>query len=286
MKIIYGITQMRKISKTLKAKKKTIGLVPTMGALHEGHLSLIHTGVKENNIVIVSIFVNPVQFGPKEDFNKYPRDLKRDVQLCKKEGVDIIFYPNIKEMYPGKYKTYVVVDVLSDVLCGRFRPGHFKGVATVVTKLLNIVDPDIAYFGQKDAQQGIIIKKMAEDLNMPVKIKVMPTVREEDGLAMSSRNIYLSHDERKDAVVLYQALNLARKLIKQGEKDSLGIIGKMEELINKKNSAKVQYISIVDIEDLKPVDKIKNKVLIALAVWIGKTRMIDNLIVNPNAICH
>lgn len=280
MKIIHSLRQMLGISREARDNGKTIGFVPTMGALHQGHLSLIRQARKDSDIVVVSIFVNPTQFGPKEDFKKYPRNLKHDAQMCAREGVDIIFYPNIKEMYPRGYKTYVTIEDFSDVLCGKFRPGHFRGVATVLTKLFNIVQPDIAYFGQKDAQQAIIIKKMVCDLNIPVKIKIMPTVRYKDGLAMSSRNAYLSQKERKDALILYQALRLARNLIRQGKRNSLGIIRKMKQLINQKRTAKIQYISIVDIKSLKPVDKIKGKVLIALAVWMGKTRLIDNIMIN------
>ncbi len=280
MKIIHSIKEMSDFSKKVYLQDQTIGFVPTMGALHEGHLSLIRQAHKENDIVVVSIFVNPMQFGPKEDYKRYPRNLKLDAQLCQKEGTDVIFYPDVRQMYSANYKTYVVVQDLSDCLCGKFRPGHFKGVATVVTKLINIVSPDVAYFGQKDAQQAIIIKKMVEDLNIAVKIKVMPTIREKDGLAMSSRNTYLHKDQRRDAVVLYQALTKALDLIRQGNRDSLDIIRKMRRLINKRRSANIQYISIVCPQDLKPVDKIRNKVLIALAVFIGKTRLIDNIIVN------
>jgi len=263
----------------IKLKDKTIGFVPTMGALHHGHLSLMRQAVKDNDIVVVSIFVNPTQFGPKEDFKKYPRNLKQDARLCRKVGVDIIFYPDAKEIYPDNYKTYVFVSELSDCLCGEFRSGHFKGVATVVAKLFNIVQPDVAYFGQKDVQQAIIIKKLVSDLNIPLKIEVLPTVRERDGLAMSSRNMYLNPGERKDALILYRALNLAKDLIRKGDVNSANIIQRMRRLISKKKSAKVQYISIVDLEDLKPIHKIKDKALVALAAWIGKTRLIDNIIV-------
>jgi pantoate--beta-alanine ligase len=280
MKIIHSINQMASVSKRLRADGQTIGFVPTMGALHEGHLSLIRKARKENDVVVVSIFVNPIQFGPQEDYRRYPRNLRQDARLCSKEGVDIIFYPKTEDMYPKDYKTFVFVEDLSEVLCGKFRPGHFSGVATVVAKLFNIVMPDIAYFGQKDAQQAIIIQRMAKDLNMAVKIKVMPTVREKDDLALSSRNAYLSKSERKDAAVLYQALNLARDLIKQGNRDPFNIIRKMKQLINKKKSVKIQYISILDLKDLKTLVRIKDKVLVVLAVWLGKTRLIDNLIVN------
>jgi pantoate--beta-alanine ligase len=250
-----------------------------MGALHEGHLSLIRRARKENDIVIVSIFVNPAQFGPKEDFKNYPRDLKRDSRLCRKGGVDVLFYPDAKQIYPQNYKTYITVEGLSDSLCGKFRPGHFRGVATIVAKLFNIVSPDIAYFGQKDAQQAIIIKRMIEDLNMPVKIKVMPIVREPDGLAMSSRNIYLSPQERKDAAVLYASLIRAKKLIIEGKKDPQGVTKEMKKMIEDKKSAKVQYIAIVNPENLKQVNKIRGRTLVLLAVYIGKTRLIDNIIV-------
>ncbi len=281
MKIIYSIKEMSDFSKKMHLQDQTIGFVPTMGALHVGHLSLIRKARGENDKVVVGIFVNPMQFGPKEDYKRYPRNLKLDAQLCRQEGTDVIFYPDVRQMYPANYKTYVVVQDLSDCLCGKFRPGHFKGVATVVTKLINIISPDVAYFGQKDAQQAIIIKKMVEDLNLAVKIKAMPTIREKDGLAMSSRNTYLHKDQRRDAVVLYQALTQAKDLIRQGNRDSLDIIRKMRRLINKRRSANIQYISIVCPQDLKPVDKIRNKVLIALAVFIGKTRLIDNIVVSP-----
>jgi len=278
MKLIRKIKQMSFFSRQARLRGKSIGIVATMGALHEGHLSLIRCARKENDIVAVSVFVNPIQFGPTEDLRKYPRDLKRDVLLCKKEGVDILFSPDIKEMYPDNYKTYVEVEGLSDKLCGKFRPGHFKGVATVVIKLFNIVSPNIAYFGQKDAQQSIIIQKMVKDLNLPVKIKVIPTMREIDGLAMSSRNAYLSPPERKEALVLYLALRLAKKLIKQGNNNSADIIRKMKQLIEAKETAKVEYIKIVNLGDFKPKVMMKGNALIALAVWFGKTRLIDNLI--------
>lgn len=279
MQIIRTIKNLRNAINRAKLKDKTIGFVPTMGALHQGHLSLMRQAVKDNDIVVVSIFVNPTQFGPKEDFKKYPRNLKQDARLCRKVGVDIIFYPDIKEMYPDNYKTYVEVYNLSDCLCGKFRPGHFRGVATVVTKLFNIVSPDIAYFGQKDAQQAIIIQKMASDLNMPLKIKIMPTVRDNDGLALSSRNVYLNPEERKDALVLSKALNLAKGLIKASIKDTHKIIARMRKLIAAKKTSKVDYISIVDLDNLKPIKKISDTCLIALAVWVGKTRLIDNIIV-------
>jgi len=271
---------MSKISQALKKRSKAIGFVPTMGALHQGHISLVKQARQDTDIVVMSIFVNPLQFGPQEDFKKYPRDLKGDCKLAKAAGVDLLFHPDRREMYPEGASTCVRVEGLSDCLCGRFRPGHFRGVATVVTKLFNIVRPDIAYFGQKDAQQAVIIKQLAKDLNIPVKIKVLPTIREKDGLAMSSRNAYLNKQERRDALVLFQALNLAKGLIKQGKRNSRYIINNMKKIINKKKTAKIDYIEIVDPNNLKSLDFIRGKVLIALAVWIGKSRLIDNVIVN------
>ncbi|MDD5596152.1 MAG: pantoate--beta-alanine ligase [Candidatus Omnitrophica bacterium] len=277
MKIVRGIKLMQEISHRQKSKGRSIGFIPTMGALHEGHLSLIRKARRENDFLVVSIFVNPTQFGRNEDFGKYPRVLKKDALLCKKAGVDAIFYPFAKEMYPSEYKTYVEVEDLSQVLCGKFRPGHFRGMATVVNKLLNIVSPNRAYFGQKDAQQAVIIRKMVSDLNLPVKVEVLPTVRQADGLALSSRNTYLKPQERKDALVLSQSLKLAKNLIRQGKVDSQAIIKAMAKLIRVKKNAKIDYIAIVDAQNLKPLKKVSGKCLIALAVRIGKTRLIDNL---------
>jgi pantoate--beta-alanine ligase len=277
---LRDIKKMQGLASGLRKKAKRIGFVPTMGALHEGHLSLMRKARQENDCVVVSIFVNPTQFGPKEDFKKYPRNLKRDTLLSKEQGADIIFYPDARSMYPADYKTYVNVDGLSNALCGKFRPGHFRGVATVVTKLFNIVQPVRAYFGQKDAQQATIIKRMVRDLNIPVEIRILPTVREDDGLAMSSRNSYLSPVERNQARVLSGALNLAKDLIKKGNQDSLSIIRRMRQLIKQNKRAKIQYICVVRPETLEPVKKIKDKVLIALAVYIGKTKLIDNIVVN------
>ena len=247
-----------------------------MGFLHEGHLSLIRRARKENKTVVVSIFVNPAQFGQNEDYKEYPRDLRKDAALCRKEGVDYIFYPAVKAMYPKGYSTYVKVEGLTENLCGKFRPVHFRGVTTVVAKLFNIVMPDAAYFGQKDAQQAAVIKRMAEDLDMGIRIKVMPTVRERDGLAMSSRNAYLSPDERRAAPTVYRALQLAGDLIKLGDRDTANIKSEMRKMLSG-IAAKIDYISIVDPEDLKGLKKIKGKVLVAVAVWIGGTRLIDNI---------
>lgn len=270
---------MARISQQVKRSGKVIGFIPTMGALHRGHISLAKAARKDTDIVVMSIFVNPAQFGPKEDFKRYPRNFKNDRKLARRAGVDFIFCPNKSKMYPGGFRTYVQVDGLSELLCGESRPGHFRGVVTVVAKLFNIVRPDVAYFGQKDAQQAIIIKRMVEDLNMPIKIKLMPIIRERDGLAMSSRNIYLSKTERDDARVLFQALNLAKRLINQGEKDARGIINSMKRIIGKKKTARIDYLEIVDPDNLMPVRFLKREALVTLAVWIGRTRLIDNIIV-------
>ncbi len=277
MKIIRSPRQMQVIIKRLKADKKTIGFVPTMGALHKGHSSLIRRSCKDNDITVVSIFVNPVQFGPDEDFRRYPRPLNNDISLCEKAGVDFIFYPSVSGMYAAGFKTYVYVEELSNLLCGKSRPGHFQGVATVVAKLFNIVRPDSAYFGQKDAQQVVIIKRMAVDLNIPVKIRVIPTVRERGGLALSSRNLYLSREERKDALVLSESLRLAKKLAVSGARNAAGIISAMKRLISSKKSTRIDYVAVVDPDNLKPVKRISDGCLTAVAVWIGKTRLIDNI---------
>ncbi len=277
-----------KILKTVKAaqnfikktrKDKTIGFVPTMGYLHEGHLSLIRQARRDNDIVVVSIFVNPAQFSPREDLKRYPRNFKRDEVLAREAGADAIFYPSVKEIYPDGYKTYVEVSDITERLCGRRRPGHFKGVATIVTKLFNIVRPDTAYFGQKDAQQAIVIKRMARDLDIDLKIKVMPIVRESNGLAMSSRNKYLSGSQRQDAAVLYDSLKLARHLIRNGTIEAGSIKREMKNLIRQKRDARIEYISISDPDNLRELKCVKNRALIALAVRMGKTRLIDNVIV-------
>jgi len=284
MRIIRTIKEMERISYRALGEGKSIGLVPTMGALHEGHLSLIRQARRDSDLVVVSIFVNPAQFAPKEDLKIYPRTLAKDAKACKKEGVDIIFHPGVALIYPKNYKTFVTVEELSDRLCGEFRPGHFKGVATIVAKLFNIVQPAIAYFGLKDAQQSAIIKRMVEDLNMPVEVKVMPTVREASGLALSSRNAYLSEKEKKDALILSRALSFAEYLVKNGLKDARRIIKAMRQLIKKKAPARIDYISIVDADTLKPVKKISGNCLIALAVRIGKVRLIDNIYLNGDTL--
>jgi pantoate--beta-alanine ligase len=270
---------MKTILASYREKAKIIGFVPTMGYLHQGHLSLIRRARQSSDIVVISIFVNPTQFGPQEDLDRYPRNLKRDAELAEEEGVDYIFHPDVSELYPEGYKTYVFVEELSDKLCGANRPGHFRGVTTIVLKLFNIIQPQLAYFGQKDAQQAIIIRRMVEDLNLDIKIEVAPIVREADGLAMSSRNAYLNSEERKTALVLYRSLKAAEKLIEQGERNSSAIAHEMKKIISQEPSAKIDYISLTDNKNLQELAIIKKEVLIALAVHIGKTRLIDNIVI-------
>lgn len=281
MRVITKVKEMQKVADELRKEGKIIGVVPTMGYLHEGHLSLIRIAKEKSDVVITTIFVNPLQFAPNEDYDKYPRDLERDVKLAQSAGCDIIFHPSVEEMYPENFLTYVEVEKLTKVLEGEFRPTHFRGVTTVVAKLFNITKPHIAVFGQKDAQQALIIKQMVRDLNFDIEIIVAPIVREPDGLAMSSRNVYLSESERKDATVLYQSLKLAEKLIEEGERNSGVIISKMEELIKSKPTAKIDYIAIVDPNTLEKVENLSEgkEYLIALAVRIGSTRLIDNTLV-------
>ena len=279
MRVIEKIKDLKAVIRSQKSSGKTIGLVPTMGYLHDGHLSLVKASRDENDFTIMSIFVNPTQFGPNEDFDSYPRDMERDTKLAEAAGVDVIFAPSKDEMYPDGYKTYVEVEDITNVLCGKSRPGHFRGVTTVVAKLFNIVEPDKAYFGQKDAQQVIVLRKMVKDLNMNLEIVTCPIVRESDGLAMSSRNTYLSPEERSGALVLSQSLFEAEKIIKDGERDAAKIIGYIKNRISQVEIAEIDYVEITDIDDLKSVEHIAGKVLIALAVRFGRTRLIDNVIV-------
>ncbi len=279
IKLIKSAKIMARHIELQRAKARSIGLVPTMGYLHEGHLSLIRAAVPENDLVIVSIFVNPTQFGPNEDYRRYPRDLKRDMKLAAEAGASLVFCPSAKNMYPKGYRTYVNVTGITEALCGRMRLGHFKGVTTVVNKLFNIICPDRAYFFQKYAQKAVVIKRMVNDLNMPVKIKTIPIVRERDGLAMSSRNVYLSKTERRDALCLYESLKLAKRMIRDGVSDADRIKSAVRRSINSKKSARIDYISIIDINDLKKLKRIKNATLIAIAVRIGRTRLIDNIII-------
>jgi pantoate--beta-alanine ligase len=280
MRVVTTVKSLRRLVAKLKNQKKTIGFVPTMGFLHEGHASLLRQSKKDNDITVLSVFVNPRQFGPKEDLKNYPRDIKKDEKLAKRENVDIIFYPSVDEIYPTDYLTNVEVSVLSDRLCGTTRPGHFRGVATVVLKLVNMVQPDVMYLGQKDAQQAIIIRKMIEDLNVPLKVKVVPTVREADGLAMSSRNSYLTAEERRQAVVLNQSLEDARREIFAGERNASEIITMIRRKIEAQTSGIIDYVQCVSAKDLVSVRKIAGEILIALAVKFGRARLIDNVIVN------
>jgi pantoate--beta-alanine ligase len=256
-----------------------VGFVPTMGYLHQGHLVLVRRAKAQNASVAVSIFVNPTQFGPKEDFRQYPRDPKRDLALLEREGTDLVFMPPVEEIYPPGFGKWVDVGRLARRLEGASRPGHFRGVATVVARLFELVKPDRAYFGQKDAQQLLVIRKMVADLALNLEVVAVPTVREPDGLAMSSRNTYLNPEERKQAVVLYQALTLARRLYDEGERDAAAIRRKMTALIQKQPSAAIDYISIADAETLEELDEVKPPALVSMAVKIGRTRLIDNVVV-------
>ena len=278
MKIVKTIEEVRNITSQWRAEGMSVGLVPTMGFLHEGHKSLIDRAVSENDRVVVSDFVNPTQFGPSEDLEAYPRDINRDAELCEKAGAALIFNPEPSEMYYDDCEAYVNINSLSDELCGKSRPIHFKGVCTVVSKLFNIVKPDRAYFGQKDAQQLAIIKRMVRDLNFDVQIVGCPIIREADGLAKSSRNTYLGSEERKAALILSKAGKLGEDMAKSGENDAEKIVSKMKELINTEPMARIDYVEAVDAISIKPVKKMDGAVLVAMAVYIGKTRLIDNFI--------
>ena len=281
MKVIATIDDMKRLRHTLL---EPIGFVPTMGYLHEGHLSLVKQARIENSSVVVSIFVNPTQFGPQEDLDKYPRNFEADCRACRDLGVDLIFAPPTAEMYPRENLTWINVEKLTDHLCGTYRPNHFRGVCTVVAKLFNIIQPDIAWFGQKDAQQLAVIRRMVADLNMPVEVRSCPTVRETDGLARSSRNDYLNPDQRRRGLCLNQALCRAREMVAAGTTNTNTIIEAMRHIIEKQPEAHIDYISIVDNELLQPIAEIDRPALIALAVRIGPARLIDNIIVEPPTI--
>ncbi len=255
-----------------------IGLVPTMGALHAGHISLIRAARAETGIVVVSIFVNPTQFGPNEDFSRYPRPFDQDVKVCAAEDVDLVFHPEREKLYPPGYHTYVAVHDLEDALCGASRPGHFRGVATVVLKLFNIIQADVAYFGQKDAQQARIIQQLVRDLHLPLTIKVQPIVREADGLALSSRNQYLDADQRQQATVLYRSLEEIRERVKAGQRDAGLLVQALKTRIATAPEARLDYAAVVDFETLKPLERLHGQVLIAVAVHFGATRLIDNIL--------
>ena len=278
MQLVHTIDEVRAQVKAWKQEGLSVGLVPTMGYLHDGHKSLIERAVKENDRVVVSDFVNPTQFGENEDLGSYPRDIKRDAALCDAAGVEILFNPSPEEMYYKDNCTFVDMNRLTDVLCGKTRPIHFSGVCSVVTKLFHIVTPDRAYFGQKDAQQLAVIRRMVRDLNFDIEIVGCPIVRETDGLAMSSRNAYLNEEERKAALVLSQAVRLGEELIESGEKNAAVIKEKMIAHIEAEPLAKIDYVEIVDAQSLEPVSEIRGEILAAMAVYIGKTRLIDNFI--------
>jgi len=274
MHVVKTVLEIRASRQKLKG---TVGFVPTMGYLHEGHLALVKQAKIENSAVVVSIYVNPTQFGPREDLGAYPRDLDRDIELLRKEGTDVVFVPPDDEMYPSEFSSWVDVEKVTERLEGASRPGHFRGVATVVAKLFNIVQPTRAYFGQKDAQQVVVIKRMAADLNMNLEVVVVPTVRESDGLAMSSRNMYLSPKERQAGTILFKALTLARQLRGGGEKDAENIRRQMTALIQKEPLAQIDYVSIADAETLEELNSLDRPAVASLAVRIGKTRLIDNM---------
>jgi pantoate--beta-alanine ligase len=276
MNTVTSVLSVRDAVAQARKRGQIVGLVPTMGALHAGHTSLIQRARQDAGFVVVSIFVNPIQFGPHEDFGSYPRPLEADLQVCAREGVDLVFAPSTEAMYPTGFQTAVEVRGLQDVLCGRVRPGHFRGVATVVLKLFSIVQPDVAYFGQKDAQQVRIIEQMVRDLDIPVKICVCPIVREPDGLALSSRNQYLTPEQRIQAVVLCQALQRARELIEAGERDPAVVEREMSELISRKADARLDYATAVSADSLRPLERLHGDVLLAVAVRFGNTRLIDN----------
>ncbi len=278
MKIVSTVEEVRAQVKEWKKEGYTIGFVPTMGYLHEGHASLMDAA-GENDKVVVSIFVNPIQFGPNEDLESYPRDLEHDAKVCGEHGVDLIFHPTPEEMYGEHFYTYVDMDVLTKELCGLSRPVHFRGVCTVVNKLFNIVTPDHAYFGEKDAQQLAIIKRMVKDLNMPLEIHGCPIIREEDGLAKSSRNTYLSEEERKAALVLSRSIFLGKEMVEKGERDAKKVVAAMTAEIEKEPLAKIDYVKVVDLETMQQVETIEHDILTAIAVYIGKTRLIDNFMV-------
>lgn len=281
MKVCHNIYEMRAVSCAARRQGKSLGLVPSMGALHEGHLSLVRAARTQSDLVVASIFVNPLQFGRNEDLAKYPRNFERDRQLLRQEGADFIFAPSTEEMYPAGAVTYVAVEGLSDKLCGRSRPGHFRGVTTVVSKLFNIVEPERAFFGQKDAAQSTIIRRMVCDLNIPVQVVVCPIVREPDGLAMSSRNAYLDAPQRQSAMVLYRALMAVQERFDQGERRVHRLIEAGVQTFAVVPSVRLDYLEIVDPETLDPVDNLSRPALVAVAAFVGKTRLIDNIVLGP-----
>jgi pantoate--beta-alanine ligase len=283
MEIAETIESVKSLVKSARADGKTIGFVPTMGALHIGHTSLIEAAALKCDFIVVSIFVNPTQFGPGEDFEKYPRPLEADLKICEDKGVNVVFIPTPDQMYPLEKLTWVNVEKLTETLCGRSRPVHLRGVTTVCTKLFNIVTPDIAFFGQKDAQQAIVIRRMVADLNMPLEIIICPTVREPSGLAVSSRNQYLSEQQKKDAANIYKSLQKCRQMVDDGVKDSSEIISEMRNILQQVPSMQIEYVSIVDADTLGDSDRITGKILVAVAVKLGPARLIDNILLDTTA---
>ncbi|MFA5385075.1 MAG: pantoate--beta-alanine ligase [Eubacteriales bacterium] len=286
MLIYQTVEEIRQMVKRVRSQGLTVGFVPTMGYFHEGHLVLMREAKKSCDFVIVSIFVNPLQFGPQEDFARYPRDLERDLDLAQKAQVDAVFSPTAEEMYPAGFSTAVEVEGVTESLCGRSRPGHFKGVATVVAKLFNIVSPDKAFFGQKDAQQVLVIKRMVRDLQMPLEVVVVPTVREDDGLAMSSRNIFLNPSERKAALCLKESLDTAGQIVAGGELDVSEVLSAVRKIIVDEPLAVIDYVEILSLPDLKPVANISGPVLLAMAVRFGRNRLIDNIVLCPGGVSY
>ncbi len=278
MKVIRDVASLREELARIKASGRAIGFVPTMGYLHRGHLSLLEAACQECSYTVMSIFVNPLQFGENEDYHKYPRDLTRDMKLAEKHGCSLLFAPDVSEIYPRKPLTEVNVRHLSDRLCGLSRPGHFTGVATVVTIFFNLIQPERAYFGQKDAQQAIILKKMVADLHLPVLIKVLPTVREADGLALSSRNEYLSFEERKAATFIFKGLMAGQQLLEKGEREVKKILAAIQEVWQQEPLLEPEYLEVVEIENLSPLDWVDSQALVAAAVKVGGTRLIDNFL--------
>lgn len=281
MKQITTVREMQKTADLLRREGRTIGIVPTMGYLHEGHLSLIREAGQSADIVVTTIFVNPAQFAPGEDYQRYPRDIDRDMKLIESAGSDYVFTPSVGEMYPSGFSTYVGVEKITDVLEGKFRPSHFRGVTTIVEKLFNTVKPHVAVFGQKDAQQAVVIRQMTKDLNQDIRIIVAPIVREPDGLAMSSRNIYLSPEQRKESAAIYASLKHGEELIKSGERHSARVIDEISAYLLKQPSLKIDYVSVTNADSLEecPLLKEKSRILLSLAVRVGATRLIDNIII-------
>ncbi|MFQ5455008.1 MAG: pantoate--beta-alanine ligase [Nitrospirota bacterium] len=280
MKVIYNIREMQRVSEGHRNSQMVIGFVPTMGFFHKGHISLIKEAKRISDISAASIFVNPVQFGKGEDYKVYPVDIDGDIKKAEEIGIDYLFIPSASDIYPGGYKTFIDVKKITESLCGKSRTGHFRGVATIVVKLFNIIKPHKVLLGQKDFQQALVIRELVKDLNMDIDVIVMPTIRERDGLAMSSRNSYLNKRERESATLLYRSLKLAERMIKDGEKSPERILSEMKNIIQREDIADIDYISICDPETLQEIDRIEGKILIALAVFIGKTRLIDNIMVS------